>query len=120
VGLGLAAAVAFQMMRSPDASAAGGWLARQMDRARASAEARTPARPPTINIDRIQRWRREADELTLASVALDEAAYERWLPRLERLEGALVDPATPEATRLELAWIEAKLLETGVIGPPDG
>lgn len=120
VVLGVLAAGAWQSWRGSDASAGQAWLEAQVDVA--SARPKVSARPatpmPGLDAARLARWRSQADALTPASVALDETARERWLPRLEVLEGALLDPNTPEPVRIELAQIEAQLLATGVVGPP--
>lgn len=121
VGLGVLTAVAWQALRGPDANAADAWLAGQI--AVVSGEQPPRRRSPAaenedLDPETLATWRRQADTLTAASVALDERARERWIPRLEALEGALLDAATPESKRIELAHIEARLLATGVVEPP--
>jgi hypothetical protein len=62
----------------------------------------------------------EARALTVAEVALDERAHERWLPRVAEIEAALEDPATPEPIRAELLATIAALECVGVLaGDPD-
>ncbi|MFV8752420.1 hypothetical protein ACNOYE_17885 [Nannocystaceae bacterium ST9] len=76
-------------------------------------EAPVPSPPPEPTIDpeqlaAAQALRDEAERLTLAAVTLDEAAHERWLPRIARIEALRADPETPKALRVELdATVEA-------------
>ncbi len=64
---------------------------------------------------RVQALRDEARALTVAEVALDERAHERWMPRVAKIERALEDPATPEPIRVELLATIAALECVGVL-----
>lgn len=65
----------------------------------------------------VDRWAQEAAHLTSVSVALDERAFERWLPRIERIERALDADELPASQLTQLRQVHARLVETGVVPP---
>jgi hypothetical protein len=69
---------------------------------------------------RVESLRDEAQALTVAEVALDEQAHERWMPRVAKIEEALDDPATPDPIRTELLATIAALECVGVLERDDG
>jgi hypothetical protein len=73
------------------------------------------SKPDPEVLARVQALRDEARALTVAEVALDERAHERWMPRVAKIEQALEDPATPEPIRVELLATIAALECVGVL-----
>jgi hypothetical protein len=63
------------------------------------------------------RWRDEAAELTVAAVALDEHAHERWLPRLAELETLDRRSDLSDAARAELDGLLRELERVGLRAP---
>jgi hypothetical protein len=78
------------------------------------------AEPDPEALRRVESLRDEAQALTVAEVALDEQAHERWMPRVAKIEEALDDPATPDPIRTELLATIAALECVGVLERDDG
>lgn len=64
--------------------------------------------------------RDEAEALTPAQVALDERAFEVWMPRIAVIEQTRDDPATPALVRAELDATVAALERAGVLDAASG
>lgn len=78
------------------------------------------AREPQIEVDReqlaaAQALRDEAERLTIAAVTTDEAAHERWLARIAKIEAVRADPDTPASLRVELDATIAALDQVGLL-----
>ena len=69
----------------------------------------------SVDRDRIERWRDEAEMLTPAAVFVDEHAHEVWLPRVAELETALDDPSTDGALRNEVRATLHALAAVGIL-----
>jgi hypothetical protein len=98
--------------------AAGLWLG-ALGRGAPAAAAPVAVEPGRLDpelLAAIEGIRDEAEALTPAAVALDEHSHERWLPRVEGIELALADPATPASIRAELDATLRALERVGVIG----
>lgn len=100
IGLGIAAGLALDGLKDPPEVSAAGEREVELD--------------PEV-LARVQALRDEARALTVAEVALDERAHERWMPRVAKIEAALDDPATPEPIRVELLATIAALECVGVL-----